>query len=214
MDADEVREREQRQAGRDAARHRHEGNLAVVDALLALEREVTPGPWRTSLVQARGLQVTDTASLHAVSEVPGETYPVVEGTLSDADAALVAALRTGALDALRARRRALTRHAPDTASSTWPVECGHCFDGQENPLSFPCEDYTDAEAGLVMPHRTLVSLDEAAQLASVGCICCGWARTFTYARRLTGAPVAFRLAQVWAGRHVSGDPAARLDTGP
>jgi hypothetical protein len=208
-DDDEDRKYEQRQAVLRTAEARHARNLAIVDALLAIEAAASAAPWRAQRVPASHGLGADVAQLHQVAEAaPRGFYMLAPGEIHGPDAALAAVLRNGARAQLEARRRVLERHRP---SQYAPPDCSRCADSYENPDPFPCEDYRDAEAGLVMPHRCTVSVDLAAQLAAVACVGCGWARTFSFARKVTGAPVAERLAEVWARRHLEGDPAAQLD---
>jgi hypothetical protein len=210
--SDEYEHETQRRATeRAVAEARHAANLTVVDALLALEGEASPAPWRAMRVATTQLQGTDVAELQQVSDVPDRGfYLVASGSFYAPNVAIAAALRNGARDALQARRRMLERHRPDITGSH--IECSHCFDAQENTYAYPCPDYVDLEAGLVMPHRVLVSVDEDAQLAAVACGCCGWSKTFGHLRRGMGAVVAERLAEVWGQRHLAGDPDAQLGT--
>jgi hypothetical protein len=190
----------------DRAR-RHAANLAAVDALLALEATASATPWRAQRVPTLHGEGSDQAQLHQVSEAaPRGFYMLAPLSSFGPDMALVAELRNGAKAALQARRRVLVRHAPNDCG-----DCSRCADVYENPEQWPCEDYADATAGLVMPHRVTVSVDAGAQLAAAACVCCGWSKTLSFARKATGAPVAERLAEVWARRHLEGDPAAQLD---
>jgi hypothetical protein len=185
---------------------RHAANLAALDALLALEAAASATPWRAQRVPTNHGLGGDVAQLHAVNDSARGFAMLAPGEMAGADAALVAALRNGAKAALQARRRMLVRHAPNDYG-----DCSRCADVYESPEPWPCEDYADAVAGLVMPHRVTVSVDRGAQLAAAACVCCGWSRTVPFARVATGAPVAERLAEVWARRHLEGDPAAQLD---
>lgn len=209
-DDDETRELEQRDRARAAAAGRHARNLAALDALLALEAAASAAPWRAQRVPGMYDKGVDVAELHEVNDAaPRGFFMLTAGEWHGPDAALVAALRNAAGAQLAARRRVLERHAPNPCGAT--IDCARCIDGQENPEPFPCPDYLDAEAGLVMPHRCTVSVDLAAQLAAAACVCCGWSKATSYARRETGPPVAQRWAEVWARRHLEGDPAAQLD---
>lgn len=210
IDDDETRELEQRDRARAAAADRHARNLAALGALLALEAAASAVPWRAQRVPGTYDRGVDVAELHEVNQAaPRGFFMLTPGEWHGPDAALVAALRNGANEALQARVRVLERHRPDPAGAT--IDCARCLDAQENPVPFPCPDYLDAEAGLVMPHRCTVSVDLAAQLAAAACVCCGWTKTTHYARPDTGPPVAQRLMEVWARRHLEGDPAAQLD---
>lgn len=183
----EARELAERRAARDRAAARHAGNLAAVDALLVLVLEDAAAGWTP----------------------PGPIFDQAA-----ARSALLVAFWPNLTAQLEARRRVLERHQPDVGitGDCWPIDCSRCFDAQENALSFPCEDYEDAAAGLVMPHRVRVTLDEATRTADVAC-CCRWSRPFHY-RRATGGPVAERLARLWGDRHLAGEPDAQLDAGP
>lgn len=182
-DYDEDDMRHPRWAPLVEARARHERNLAAVDALLVLVRE---------------------------DDAAGRTPPgPIFADQAGARSALLAVLWPNLTAQLEARRRVLERHAPESLS---PPDCSRCIDVQENPEPFPCEDYLDAEAGLVMPHRVQVTLDEVTRTADVVC-CCRWSRPFHY-RRVTGGPVAERLARAWGDRHVAGEPDAQLGAGP
>lgn len=66
-----------------------------------------------------------------------------------------------------------------------------------------------APAGEAVEHRTEVGIIEEAQAASASCSGCGWSTFVTYARPVTGAPVALRLAGIYAKRHEA-DPAAEI----
>lgn len=184
----EARELAERQEARDRAAARHAGNLAAVDALLVLVREDDVAGWTP----------------------PGPIF----ADQSAARAAVLDALWPNLATQLEARRRVLKRHQPDVGitGGGWPIDCSRCFDAQENALSFPCDDYADAEAGLVMPHRVRVTLDEATRTVDVAC-CCRWSRPVHY-RRATGGPVAERLARLWGDRHLAGEPDAQIDTKP
>jgi hypothetical protein len=209
QDEAELAERRTRQ---DTARDRHARNLAAVGALLALEAEASATPWRAQRVPISHGRGSDVAQLHQVSDVPDRGfYMLAQGELWGPDAALVAVLRNTAGRRLAAQLRTLERHRPNLDHLSSAIDCSHCIDAQENPEPFPCADYLDAEDGLVMPHRCTVSVVPGVQRAAVVCVCCGWSRTFSFARKTTGAPVAERLAEVWARRHLEGDPAAQLD---
>jgi hypothetical protein len=210
-DQDEA-ELAERRAKQDTARGRHARNLAAVGALLALEADASATPWRAQRVPISHGRGSDVAQLHQVSDVPDRGfYMLAQGELYGPDAALVAALRNTAGRRLAAQLRTLERHRPNLDHLSSTIDCSHCIDAQENPEPFPCADYLDAEDGLEIPHRCTVSVVPGVQRAGVVCVCCGWSRTFRFARKTTGAPVAERLAEVWARRHLEGDPAAQLD---
>lgn len=201
-------EQADRDAKREVARRRHLGNLEVVDVLLALEAEASPALWAAVRVPAGAGQ--DLAELHrATAEADRGLYMVSPGMWDGPDVALVVALRNAAKDVLQARRRLLERHGPAVEHLGPYVECRHCVDAQENAYDFPCPDYVDLEAGLVMPHRATVRVDEDGQFALAECVC-GWSRSVSYARKLTDGPVNVRAASVWASRHLAGEPDAQL----
>lgn len=199
-DDDADRQEAERELRRAIAAARHSRNLAILDALLGLEGEATPGPWRAVPVPAERLQ-GDVAKLRGATG-----RAVTPDAWSGWDAALVAALRTGARGTLSARRRVLERHAPNPCGNS--IDCARCVDGQENQHLWPCEDYTDAEAGLVMPHRVMLLPDQAGRQVEATCVCCGWSRFEDYS---SDARTASRRADDWGLRHVDGDPAAQGD---
>lgn len=88
----------------------------------------------------------------------GRLRPLARLTVSDlspdaAHAAVLAELAGPRLEdpaVTTGRRRTLDRHQPNPTWTAWPG-CNHCVNGTAgDPDDWPCEDYLDAAAGLVV----------------------------------------------------------------